>query len=341
MSIPKILVTGACGQIGTELVAVLRERYGRENVIASDRYLVSEELVRDGLYVKVDVMNPVMLERVIAHTGATQVYHLAAVLSAKGERDPRSSWDLNMQSLLNVLEAARKRKNCRVFWPSSIAVFGNNCPKAFCSQHVPNQPETVYGISKAAGELWCQYYFEKYGLDVRSVRYPGLISHAAKPGGGTTDYAVDIFHQAIEIGHYQCYLSENTLLPMMYMPDAIRATLELMDAPAEKLTVRTSYNLWGITFNPRELTDHIRHYLPDFSIKYSPDFRQRIADSWPTSINGHQSAKDWNWKHQYDLQDMVAEMLWHLGDNEMKQRVECLKVQLKNLPVIEGHDHLI
>lgn len=341
MRAEKILVTGACGQIGAELVPVLREKYGRENVIASDRHLVTPELIKDGLYVKADVMNPVMLERVVNHSGITQIYHLAAVLSASGEKEPLKSWDLNMQSLLHVLEAARKRRNCRVFWPSSIAVFGNNCPKSFCSQHVPNQPTTVYGISKAAGELWCQYYFDKYGLDVRSLRYPGLISHSAKPGGGTTDYAVDIFHQAIETGSYQCYLSENTLLPMLYMPDAIRATLELMDAPAEDLTVRTSYNLWGITFNPREIAGHIRHYLPEFKITYAPDFRQAIADSWPTSINGNQSARDWRWKHEYDLPDMVADMLRKLGGEALKQRVDSLSIALKSKPVDHAYEQTL
>ncbi len=341
MRAEKILVTGALGQIGTELVPVLREKYGRENVIASDRYLVTEDLVKDGLYVKVDVTNPKMLERVISHSGITQVYHLAAVLSANGEKEPRKSWDLNMQSLLNILEAARKRKNCRVFWPSSIAVFGNNCPKSFCSQHVANQPATVYGISKAAGELWCQYYFDKYGLDVRSIRYPGLISHSAKPGGGTTDYAVDIFHQAIETGAYQCYLSEHTLLPMLYMPDAIRATLELMDAPADDLSVLTSYNIWGITFNPKELASHIRNYLPDFRMTCSPDFRQAIAESWPASINGNQSARDWDWKHAYDLSEMVADMLWHLGGDELKRRVGLLKTTLKDKPVNKAYEQTL
>jgi nucleoside-diphosphate-sugar epimerase len=321
----KILVTGALGQIGTELTAALRSKYGRDAVIASDRYPLSEELAREGLYAKLDVMNKTMLERLVNQTGITQIYHLAAVLSASGEQNPRQSWDLNMQSLLNVLEAARKRKHCQVFWPSSIAVFGKNCPQAFCQQHVANQPSTVYGISKAAGELWCQYYFDQYGLDVRSIRYPGLISHTARPGGGTTDYAVDIFHQAIQEGYYQCYLSENTLLPMLYMPDAIRATLELMDAPAENLSVRTSYNIWSLSFNPQELARQIRLYLPDFKTSYLPDFRQQIADSWPTSINGHQSSRDWGWKYQYHVEDMAADMLWHLGDKELKEKVTALR----------------
>jgi nucleoside-diphosphate-sugar epimerase len=338
MRTEKILVTGACGQIGTELVPALRARYGPGNVIASDRHLVTADLIRDGLYVKADVMNPVMLERVVNHSAITQIYHLAAVLSANGEQNPRQSWDLNMQSLLNVLEAARKRKNCRVFWPSSIAVFGRHCPPDFCAQHAPNQPATVYGISKAAGELWCQYYYDQYGLDVRSIRYPGLVSHSAKAGGGTTDYAVDIFHQAIASGHYQCFLAENTLLPMLYMPDAIRAALELMAAPGADLSVRTSYNLWGITFSPKELAAQIRQYLPGFNISYAPDFRQRIADSWPASMNGHQGSKDWNWKYEFGLPDMTADMLWHLGDDQLKQRITETRAGLADVPQPAGHE---
>lgn len=308
----KILVIGACGQIGTELVPALRAKYGRDNVIASDRHLVTEELVRDGLYLKADVMNPVMLERVINHSGITQVYHLAAVLSANGEQSPRTAWDLNMQSLLNVLEAARKRKNCRVFWPSSIAVFGPGSLPAACTQRSQLDPNTVYGISKQAGEYWCRYYFENYGLDVRSIRYPGLISHTALPGGGTTDYAVDIFHQALESGHYTCFLKENTGLPMLYMPDAIRATLQLMDAQREELTVRTAYNLGGMSFNPRELAGEIRKHLPGFTMSYVPDHRQKIADSWPSSILDLEARKDWGWSPGYNLEDMTRDMLVQL-----------------------------
>ena len=312
MRTEKILVTGACGQIGTELVPALRAKYGRGNVIASDRHLVTEELIRDGLYVKTDVMNPVMLERVISHGGITQIYHLAAVLSANGENNPRAAWDLNMQSLLNVLEAARKRKNCRVFWPSSIAVFGPGSLPAACTQHSQLDPTTVYGISKQAGEYWCRYYFENYGLDVRSIRYPGLISYTAPPGGGTTDYAVDIFHQALEDGHYTCFLNENTGLPMLYMPDAIRATLELMAAQREELTVRTAYNLGGMSFNPRELAGEIRKHIPGFTMNYMPDHRQKIADSWPSSILDLEARKDWGWSPQYNIATMVEDMLAHL-----------------------------
>lgn len=305
----KILVTGACGQIGTELVSALREKYGNAHIIASDRFLVTDELIRNGLYIKVDVMNPVMLERVVNHGGVTQIYHLAAVLSANGEKDPRKAWDLNMQSLLNVLEAARKRKNCRVFWPSSIAVFGKQSFKAFCSQHSVTDPSTVYGISKCAGEYWCQYYFEKYGLDVRSLRYPGLISYQTKPGGVTTDYAVEIFYEAIRSGSYQCFLKENTTLPMMYMPDAIRATLQLMEAPLENIRIRTAYNLSGFSFSPKQLAEEIRVHLPDFQVSYFPDFRQLIADSWPSSIDDHHARKDWGWCEAYNLKTMTEEMV--------------------------------
>jgi nucleoside-diphosphate-sugar epimerase len=318
MRTEKILVTGACGQIGTELVPALRAKYGRENVIASDRHLVTQELIRDGLYVKADVMNPVMLERVINHSGVTQVYHLAAMLSANGEKEPKKAWELNMQSLLNVLEAARKRKNCRVFWPSSIAVFGPGSLPAACTQNSQLDPTTVYGISKQAGELWCRYYFENYGLDVRSIRYPGLIGYSSPPGGGTTDYAVDIFHRALEDGHYSCFLKENTGLPMLYMPDAIRGTLELMDAQREELTVRTAYNLGGMSFNPRELAREIRQHIPGFTMSYAPDHRQKIADSWPSSILDLEARKDWGWKPQYGLQAMVKDMLEELQSKKEK-----------------------
>lgn len=312
-------MTGALGQIGTELVPALRQRYGWDNVIAADLRAVT-----DHGYQQLDVLDAAALAQVIAGRQVTQVYHLAAILSANGEANPLQTWELNMQSLLNVLEAARKYQ-LRVFWPSSIAVFGRNSDKAFCCQHQPQQPTTVYGISKAAGELWCQYYFERYGVDVRSLRYPGLVSHSAAPGGGTTDYAVAIFQGAVQDKAYQCFLKANTLLPMLYMADAVRATLELMDAPAETLTVRTAYNLWGLTFSPKELADQIRVYLPDFELTCVPDARQAIADAWPDSINGHQSHRDWGWKHQWYLPDIVADMLWHTGDAALKQQIEQLR----------------
>ena len=317
----KILVTGACGQIGTELVPALRLKYGRENVIASDRYLPSDRLIKDGLYVKADVMNPVMLERVINNAGVTEVYHLAAVLSASGEKEPKKAWELNVQSLLNVLEAARKRKSCRVFWPSSIAVFGPGSPKAACPQSAVTDPTTIYGISKVAGEHWCRYYHEHYRLDVRSVRFPGLISHTAKAGGGTTDYAVEIFHEALKDGAYTCFLAEHTGLPMLYMPDAVRAVIELMEAPREKIGINTSYNLTGVHFTPGELANEIKKQLPGFYVSYKPDSRQRIADSWPTSIDDRHARADWGWKPQYDLQSMTKDMLHHLQRKQLSESV--------------------
>lgn len=323
----KILVTGACGQIGTELVPALRRKYGRENVIASDRYLVTDKLIRDGLYVKADVMNTGMLERVINHGGITQVYHLAAILSASGEQDPKKAWELNMQSLLNVLEAARKRKNCRVFWPSSIAVFGPGSPKAACPQSAVTDPTTVYGISKLAGEHWCRYYSEHYGLDVRSVRFPGLISHTAKAGGGTTDYAVDIFHKAVIDRHYTSFLRCDTCLPMVYMPDAIRGILELMEAPRANLIINTSYNMAGMSFTPAQLAVEIGKQIPDFLLSCDPDKRQLIADSWPSSIDDRHARADWGWKPQYDIELMTKDMLLHLQEKGVN---ECINHPIPN-----------
>jgi nucleoside-diphosphate-sugar epimerase len=337
----KILVTGACGQIGTELVPALRERYGRENVIASDRYLASDELIREGLYVKADVMNPIMLERVINNAGITEVYHLAAMLSASGERHPKKAWDLNMQSLLNVLEAARKRKNCRVFWPSSIAVFGPASPKAACPQSAVTDPITIYGISKVAGEHWCRYYHQHYGLDVRSIRFPGLISHTAKAGGGTTDYAVDIFHAAITDRPYTCFLNENTCLPMLYMPDAIRGMMELMETPPGKMRINTSYNLTGMHFTPRELVAGIKKHI-EFDVKYEPDTRQHIADSWPTSIDDRHARADWGWQPQYDINLMTKDMLQNLQAKALSESVTCSNFEnrsrLKTAPLLSHYN---
>jgi len=288
----KILVIGANGQIGTELTVALRAKYGAANVIATD--------LQVGADLQLNVLDRNALGHVIAAHHVTQVYHLAAVLSAKGESDRQLAWDVNMQGLLNVLEVARQCK-LRVFWPSSIAVF---------DAQANVNPSTVYGISKAAGEYWCQYYFDKYGLDVRSLRYPGLISHSAQAGGGTTDYAVEIFHAAVAGGHYECFLNERSTLPMMYMPDAVRATLELMAAPA--ITVRTSYNLAAMSFSPLELAAAIRRHLPDFTLTCSPDFRQAIANSWPTSVWDYKARRDWGWQEQYDLERMTEDMLTHL-----------------------------
>lgn len=301
----KILVIGACGQIGTELTIALRERFGRLNVIAADKVPAAE--------VQLDVLDHEKLKNVVRENGITQVYLLAAMLSANGEKDSNAAWKLNMQSLLSVLEIAMDQKLDKVFWPSSIAVFGPGSPKYNCPQQTRTEPNTVYGISKRTGEHWCSYYFEKYGVDVRSLRFPGLISYTAPPGGGTTDYAVDIFHQALEKQQYTCFLSEDNCLPMMYMPDAVRAIMELMDTPKEKILVRTSYNLAGMSFAPCDLAAEIKKYIPGFSISYSPDHRNAIANSWPASIKDEQARKDWGWNPHYDLKSMTNDMLQKLS----------------------------
>ncbi|WP_426582643.1 NAD-dependent epimerase/dehydratase family protein [Mucilaginibacter sp. R-33] len=305
----KILITGANGQIGTELTVALRERYGSNQVIGSD--IKRPVANHDHTFQVLDVLNKTAIQALVQDEGITEIYHLAASLSAVAEKQPLRAWELNMQGLLNVLDTA-KIDQLKVFWPSSIAVFGDHAPKAFCSQHTITQPRTVYGISKAAGENWCRYYYDNYGVDVRSIRYPGLISHTAQPGGGTTDYAVEIFHQAIKNRQYTCYLKPHTTLPMMYMADAVRATLELMEAPSLGLTVRTSYNVAAMSFSPGELEAAIRKHLPAFRADYRPDFRQTIADSWPTGINDHQARHDWSWMPRYDLPDMVNDMLVRL-----------------------------
>lgn len=317
-----ILVTGACGQIGTELVAALRKKYGAAKVIATDVHDRGKVAVGSPYYT-LDVLNSAGLEWLIANLDVTQVYHLAAVLSASGEKNPIGGWDLNMRGLLNVLEAGRKYKLDRIFWPSSIAVFGPGSPKACCPQTAITNPATVYGISKVAGEHWCRYYREQYGLDVRSIRYPGLISHAAQAGGGTTDYAVDIFYKALACRFYDCYLRPDTGLPMLYMPDAIRGTLELMAAREERLTVKTAYNLSGVSFTPKELTEAIARHIPEFKAEYRPDSRQQIADNWPVSIDDRHARHDWGWQPQYDLEAMVEDMLFHLraGKKELSESV--------------------
>jgi len=325
MKEPRILVTGACGQIGTELNAALREKYGRVNVVAAD---VLPRLATAESYIQLDVLRHDDLQRVIRECGITQVYHLAAMLSAKGEQNIEAAWNLNVHSLLSVLKIAQDEKLDKIFWPSSIAVFGPGSPRDDCHQNARTEPTTVYGISKRAGEHWCQYYFEKFGVDVRSLRYPGLISSGALPGGGTTDYAVDIFHQALEKGSYTCYLEEDICLPMLYMPDAIRATIELMDAPKEKISVRTAYNISAMSFAPCDLTAHIKKFLPDFKMECQPDFRQATADSWPASIKDTEARKDWGWQPEYDLKRMTLDML------------ERLSVS-KNLPLPESDEALV
>lgn len=306
----KILVIGALGQIGTELTIALRAKYGIENVIAADR---ASNINTPGTYRQLDVLNMGMLADIVRKDGITQIYHLAAMLSATGEQNIHAAWELNMNGLLSVLKVATAQQLDKVFWPSSIAVFGPGSPKHLCPQETLTEPNTVYGISKRAGEYWCQYYFEKYGLDVRSIRYPGLISYTSPPGGGTTDYAVDIFHHALESQSYTCFLKEDTCLPMMYMPDAIRATMELMEAPAEQIRVRTAYNLSAMSFSPCDLAAMIKKHIPGFEINYMPDRRQGIADSWPASINDVSAHLDWGWQPAFDLGLMTSDMLKNLN----------------------------
>ncbi len=308
----KILVIGACGQIGVELTLALRKVYGGSNVIASDLREENELLRGSGPYVQLDAMNKEMLHVLVIRHNITQVYLLAAILSATGEKNPNLAWSLNMQSLLNLLDIAKEEKLHKVYWPSSIAVFGPTSPKKMCPQQTVIEPTTVYGISKYAGEFWCNYYFQRYGVDVRSLRYPGLISYKSAPGGGTTDYAVEIFHEALEENKYECFLKDDTYLPMMYMPDAIRATIELMEAPADKISVRTSYNLASMSFSPAEIGAEIKKHIPEFEISYKPDYRQQIADSWPQSIDDAVARKDWGWNHEFNLEKMTEDMLKNL-----------------------------
>jgi len=308
----KILVIGASGQIGVELTLALRKMYGNANVVASDLREENDLLKGTGPYVSLDVMNKEMLHVQVIRQGITQIYLLAAILSATGEKNPNLAWSLNMQSLLNVLDIAREENLHKVYWPSSIAVFGPTSPKQNCPQATVIEPVTVYGISKFAGEFWCNYYNRRYGVDVRSLRYPGLISYKSAPGGGTTDYAVEIFHEALEEKKYECFLREDTYLPMMYMPDAIRATIELMEADASKISTRTSYNISGMSFSPKEIAAEIKNHIPDFSISYKPDYRQAIADSWPQSIDDSVARNDWGWKEEFALERMIGDMLENL-----------------------------
>ena len=313
MAREKILVIGASGQIGVELTLALRKLYGNANVVASDLREENELLKGSGPYVSLDVMNKEMLHVQVIRQNITQIYLLAAILSATGEKNPNLAWHLNMQGLLNVLDIAREESIHKVYWPSSIAVFGPTSPKKDCPQQTVIEPITVYGISKYAGEFWCNYFHHRYKVDVRSLRYPGLISYKSAPGGGTTDYAVEIFHEAKEEGKYQCFLSEDTYLPMMYMPDAIRATIELMEAPADKISIRTSYNVAGMSFSPKEIAASIKQHIPGFKMTYAPDYRQTIANSWPQSIDDSVARGDWGWKQDYDLEKMTADMLGHVS----------------------------
>ena len=302
----KILVIGSNGQLGTELFQVLSTKFGSKNVIASD---ISAYYQNNGLFEQLDACDAQGLAAIVQRHKIQHVYHLAAILSAKGEHNPVQSWDLNMKTLLNVLELGRKGMVERIFWPSSIAVFGPDTPKEQTDQHAVTNPNTVYGISKLAGEKWCQYYFDKFGVDVRSVRYPGLVGHKAMPGGGTTDYAIEIFHKAVLNQSYDCFLGPESSLPMMYMDDAIRATLLLMEAPSNELKIRTSYNLSGLSFTPAALAAEIQIHYPNFQVNYKPDFRQAIADSWPSTIDDRMARMDWHWQQSFDLPKMTLEML--------------------------------
>ena len=308
----KILVIGASGQIGVELTLALRNIYGNASVVASDLREENELLKGTGPYVSLDVMNKEMLHVQVIRQNITQIYLLAAILSATGEKNPHLAWNLNMQSLLNVLDIAKEEKLSKVYWPSSIAVFGPTSPKENCPQQTIIEPSTVYGISKYAGEFWCNYYNQRFGVDVRSLRYPGLISYKSEPGGGTTDYAVEIFYKANQEKKYECFLKKDTYLPMMYMPDAIRATIELMEADAEKISIRTSYNISGMSFSPEDISTEIKKHMPEFSISYKPDYRQQIAESWPRSIDDRIAKNDWGWKAAYDLATMSKDMFENL-----------------------------
>ncbi|WP_372973549.1 NAD-dependent epimerase/dehydratase family protein [Muriicola sp.] len=311
-----ILILGACGQIGTELTLELRKKFGNEHVIASDIREGSESLMESGPFEILDATSYDAVEDTVMHYEVEEVYLMAAMLSATAEKFPERAWNLNMNSLFNVLNLAKEKKIDKIFWPSSIAVFGKNTPKENTPQHTLMEPSTVYGISKQTGERWCAYYHAKYGVDVRSVRFPGLISWKTQPGGGTTDYAVDIYIKALEEGRYTCFLKEDTMLPMMYMEDAIRASIELMESDGDKLSIRSSYNLGAMSFTPGEIARSISAVIPEFQIHYDPDFRQAIADSWPGSIDDSQARKDWGWKPEFNLERTTEEMIRELRNLE-------------------------
>lgn len=310
----RILIIGSSGQIGTELVIELRKIFGNENVIASDIRQSCDEVMNSGPFEILDIMDEKLLRNIVAKYKVSQVYLLAALLSATAEQNIELGWKLNMRSHSHVLDLAKDGLIKKIFWPSSIAVFGPTTPMENTPQYTVMEPNTVYGITKQAGERWNEYYFNKFGVDVRSIRYPGLIGWKASPGGGTTDYAVDIFHQAIQHGKYESFLSENTGLPMMYMPDAIKATIDLMEAPAEQIKIRSSYNLAGVSFTPAEIAAEIKKHIPNFEMTYNSDFRQAIADSWPSSINDSHAQKDWGWSLEYDLEKMTSDMMRNLKE---------------------------
>lgn len=311
-----ILVLGASGQIGTELTEKLRLLYGNNNVIASDIREGSLELMTSGPFEIIDATDKAAILKVVQKYSVTQVYLLAAMLSATAEKMPQKAWNLNMNSLLAVLDLAKEKHIEKIYWPSSIAVFGPTTPKQNTPQKTVMEPSTVYGISKVSGEFWCNYYHDKFGVDVRSLRYPGIISWKTKPGGGTTDYAVDIYFKALEDKKFECFLSENTTLPMMYMADAVNATIQLMQADAKDIKIRNGYNLAALSFTPKEIAAEIKKHIPDFEITYNPDFRQQIADSWPQTIDDSQARKDWNWNHTFDLESMTVDILESLKKQE-------------------------
>ncbi len=309
----KVLVIGASGQIGTDLTVELRRRFGNENVIASDIKKASDVVMNSGAFEELNVLDKSALEAVVDKYQITEIYHLAAILSGNAEKAPKRSWDINMEGLFNVLDVAKEKQLNKVFWPSSIAVFGPNTPRVNTPQHTVMDPNTVYGISKLAGERWCTYYFEKYGVDVRSLRYPGLISYATEAGGGTTDYAVEIFYKAIQDKKYECFLSEKTALPMMFMEDAINATIDLMEADKDKVNHSFSYNIAGISFAPETIAEEIKKRIPEFEMTYKPDFRQAIAESWPQSIDETKANEDWGWIAKYGMSEMCDIMLKEVG----------------------------
>lgn len=305
----KILVIGASGQIGSELTIALREAYGNNSVYATDIRQAQKDITESGPFEILNVMDDKQLANFVVSHKITQIYHLAAVLSGNAEKVPMQAWEVNMGALMNVLNLSKEDDVKKVFWPSSIAVFGPTTPKECTPQLTITEPSTVYGISKLAGERWCEYYFKRYGVDVRSIRYPGLISYKTPAGGGTTDYAVEIYYEAIKCKSYECFLKEDTSLPMMFMEDAIRGTIDLMEADSSKISVRSSYNIAALSFNPAELSDEIKAHIPEFIMSYKPDFRQAIADSWPRTIDDSVARNEWGWKHKYDLKAMTDIML--------------------------------
>ena len=309
---PKILIIGACGQIGTELTHKLRQLYGTENVVASDIRKLNNDIVNSGTFEVVNALDFNQIEHLVEIHQITDIYLMAALLSATAEKNPAFAWDLNMNSLFHVLNLAKAKKIKKIFWPSSIAVFGPTTPRENTPQYTIMEPSTVYGISKLAGERWCEYYHTHFGVDVRSVRYPGLISWSTPPGGGTTDYAVEIYHKALSDGKYNCFLSAETIMPMMYMDDAIKATIQIMQAATEQVKIRSSYNLAAMSFTPTQIATEIKKLFPEFTVSYQPDFRQVIADSWPASIDDSKAREDWDWHHEFDLERMTVDMLKNL-----------------------------